>query len=435
MARQLSRHHWVFALIFLLALTTRLWRLELPAGYYFDEVYHAVTAKLIARNDPRAYEWTNPPPEPNTAVDWLHPPLAKLTQAAGMKVFGENSFGWRISSAVFGTATIVLVYFLALELGFPVGAALLAMGLMSLDGLALTTSRIAMNDAHVTFFFVLAAWLYCRWKKQPGEIRGFAAAAAAGLAAASKWSGIFISGVIIADQLRTMAVDYKKIAARLPAFLSLLGTLVVLVPTIYLLSYSQMFAQGKTWSHFRQLHDQIWWYQTNLKATHPYQSTPLQWVLNLRPVYVYANYDQPGTAQNIYMLGNPVIFWAGAVAALWAASRLFVLYRSKKLTSSQKLERDGQSFLLLSYLAPWVPWLASPRIMFFYHYLPAVPFLCLLLAYELYRLSGYGRWGKPLAITLVSLAVLVFALFLPNWTGWPVPVDWGRLYFLLPSWR
>ncbi len=435
MSKRWKPTHFLFAFILLFALITRVWRLGFPPEYYFDEVYHAVTAKLILHNDPRAYEWTNPPPEPNTAVDWLHPPFAKLTQAVGMKIFGENSFGWRISSAIFGTGTVIVTYFLAIELGLPTSVALLAMGLLSLDGLALTTSRIAMNDAHVSFFFVLTAWLYQRWKKRPSEIRTLLVAAAAGLAAASKWSGIFISAILVGDQLVDLVIKNKHWRQHLPAFLSLLGTLVILVPSIYLLSYSQMFAQGKTWDHFRELHRQIWWYQTNLKATHPYQSTPLQWVLDLRPVYTYANYDEPSKLQNMYMLGNPLVFWGGAVAALSSLVLALRFLRRRKLSTPLKLESEQYRFLLLAYLLPWVPWLASPRIMFFYHYLPAVPFLCLLLAGQLRLLSRSGKPGRWLAISYVSLAALAFVVFLPNWTALPVAEVWGKIFFLLPSWR
>src|SRR5438105_1782547 len=87
----LTTKGFIVALILILLFATigRFYRLSLPSVYYFDEVYHALTAKLIARNDVRAYEWWNEPVEPNTAVDWLHPPLAKYTQALSMKVFGE----------------------------------------------------------------------------------------------------------------------------------------------------------------------------------------------------------------------------------------------------------------------------------------------------------------------------------------------------------
>lgn len=423
-----------FFLILIFAFITRIFRLDTPPKYYFDEVYHAVTSKLILHNDPRAYEWWNPPPEPNTAVDWLHPPLAKLTQAASMAVFGENGFGWRFSSVVFGTATIALLFFLALEMGFPPATALLAMGLLSLDGLALTTSRIAMNDAHVTFFFLAVLWLYVRWKKHPTDVRAFLVALAAGLAVASKWSGIFVVGAIGLDQARGLLFRRKVFQKHISRLVFLALAAVILIPSVYVLSYSQMFAQGKTWKHFRELHRQIWWYQTNLEATHPYQSTPLEWVLNLRPVYVYADFDQPGILNNIYMQGNPLIFWAGIIAVLWTASDVISWHWKKRDTRLAK-QSENLTLILTAYAITWVPWIVSPRIMFFYHYLPAVPLLCLLLAHQLLMVAKNHHRGKWWVIFFVVVSGLTFAAFFPNWTALPVPQTWARLFFLLPRWR
>lgn len=42
-------------------------------------------------------------------------------------------------------------------------------------------------------------------------------------------------------------------------------------------------------------------------------------------------------------------------------------------------------FLLTAYLGMFVPWALSPRIMFIYHYLPALPFLFLILAEFVYE--------------------------------------------------
>src|SRR5579859_5085331 len=160
-------HHYLVLLlgIVFFAFVTRVYRLNYPPQYMFDEVYHAVTAKLILHNDPRAFEWWNPPPEPNTAVDWLHPPLAKYTQAFGMYFFGENSFGWRISSVVFGTLLIFATAKLAEEFFDDKFVALTAAFLAACDGLLLTQSRIAMNDIHVAFFIIVTLLFYVRFRK------------------------------------------------------------------------------------------------------------------------------------------------------------------------------------------------------------------------------------------------------------------------------
>ncbi len=430
-----GRQNWLFIAILIFALVTRLYRLNIPSTYYFDEVYHAVTAKLILHNDSRAYEWSNPPPEPNTAVDWLHPPLAKLTQAASMAIFGENGFGWRFSAAIFGTATIGLVGIFALELGLSTNVALLAMGLLSLDGLALTTSRIAMNDAHVAFFILLTTWLYARWKKQPSERRALAVAAAAGLAVASKWSGLFVGVIIGADQVLVFWNNRSHWWQRWRSQLFLLGALVLLVPAIYLLSYTQMFAQGHNWAHFEELLHQTWWYQTHLEATHPYQSKPWEWALDWRPVYVYADFTRPGVLQNIYMLGNPWIFWGGLLAVGWSLGDLITLWRQSRLSHQQRRQRDALTLALLAYGLTWLPWTASPRIMFFYHYLPALPFLVILLSQQLIQLWQETKLGRWTVTILVVLTATTFILFLPNWTALPVTEVWGKLYFALPRWR
>src|SRR6185369_7985242 len=87
-------------------------------------------------------------------------------------------------------------------------------------------------------------------------------------------------------------------------------------------------------SHFSELHHQIWWYQTNLKATHGYQSRPLQWFLDLRPVWMYVKYDG-NTIANIYSQGNPALFWLGDVAVI-ATVLVLAVHTARLLTQKTK---------------------------------------------------------------------------------------------------
>ena len=286
----------VLFFILFFSFAVRVYRLNVPERYIFDEVYHAVTAKLIARNDTRAFEWWNPPVEPETAVDWLHPPLAKYTQALSMKIFGETSFGWRLSSAVFGVGVIYLTYRLAREL-FAEGEndaagewlAVLAAGLASLDGLLLVQSRIAMNDIHVTFFILLTLIFYQRYIKTSRQSLRLliATGLSGGLAMGTKWSGVFALAMVGLFELEALietgwqlfkTKKYRPLVRLvIKRSLILSAYLIVLPAVVYILSYSLMFWQGKGWSHFMELHRQIWWYQTSLTATHTYQSRPWQW--------------------------------------------------------------------------------------------------------------------------------------------------------------
>ena len=454
--------------ILFFAFFTRVFRLNIPERYIFDEVYHSVTAHLIAENDQRAYEWWNPPPEKNTAVDWLHPPLAKYTQALAINIFGYTSFGWRLSSALFGVAVIYLLARFMLEVTHDYTISIVAAVLASLEGLLLVMSRIAMNDIHVTFAVLLTLLVYLKvspftLKKELHwhTVRLYAlTGVCAGIAIATKWSGVFVLGVIffyetlaLLEKLyfytkqkkrsrRKNAIDLKQIATH---FFLILVAFVVLPVTVYILSYSQMFLQGKDWNHFVELHKQIWWYQNNLEATHGYQSTPAQWLLNQKPVWFHVVYEENGSRGDIYAHGNSIILWSGLLAVFG-----YALHLVKKLLNApdtkQPIEtviaafRTTPAFLLLCYFAMWIVWVRSPRIMFFYHYAVALPFLIGLLSMGLMRLirlpEKYQPLYQALAITLLTLAATYFVLFYPHWTAIPLPVTFVEsVYFFFESWK
>lgn len=499
MKNVLKKYHSLL-LILILAFTffTRVWRLDQPPTYVFDEVYHAVTAKLIARNDPRAYEWWNPAPEPNTAVDWLHPPLAKYTQAFFIRYFGENSFGWRFSSALFGVLVIAAVYQLTLLLFKDQpqvkNLALLTSFLSSLDGLLLVQSRVAMNDIHVTFFILLTLIFYLLYRQaqtqdQPSWLHKYRylilTGLSAGLAMGTKWSGVFILVLVGIYEsfswLKTLLQQlpqpkWSALGKKVGLLALTLGILPILV---YVLSYSHMFLQGKSlfcfqqqsitnqcyferiefkgwkWegyiSHFAMLHRQIWNYQTHLEATHTYQSRPYQWFLDLRPVWFHVEYIGDNQIANIYTFGNPALFWIGDVAFLGSILSLglgllnLVIKKSKwrkKLKDWLLKPAQLQALLFLNsaYLITWLPWQLSPRIMFFYHYTPAVPLLSINLGFWLMQLLTTKKLDSPtkkiIFATILGIITLVFVVWYPDWTNLPMPKAFvDHVYFFLSSWK
>lgn len=488
--------------ILFFAFATRIFRLHLPQEYIFDEVYHAVTAKLIAANDVRAFEWWNPAPEPNTAVDWLHPPLAKYTQAFFIAVLGASTLSWRLSSVFFGVGVIWLTY----EIGGTVfknnRIGLVAATLASLDGLLLTQSRIAMNDIHVTFFILATFLVYFRLrngyinldesKKIPAITPTWqltAVGVLAGLAMATKWSGLFILGFTwLGEGLFLLSVWYQflvktspskkswywlttqtKIAITSKALLIRLWTLLVIPLFIYVAAYTPMFLQGKSLicqhnyqiqgecyfermelfgetyegyiSHFAMLHRQIWWYQTTLEATHGYQSRPWQWFFNLRPVWFYVSYVDQGHVANIYNLGNSMLFWFGGLAVIISLASPLLKSDSRMsyapLRYSSQTVRFGFAALITAYALVWLPWTISPRIMFFYHYTPAVPFLSIVLSYWLVWLYYSGhRFARATSLVVATSIVLFFVAWYPNWTGITVPKAFANtVYFSVKSWK
>ena len=427
---RIKRRSIILISILLFAFLSRVYRLHIPDGYIFDEVYHVITTKLMAANDPRAFEWWHGPVEPDTAIDWLHPPLAKYTQAVFIKILGSSSFSWRISSVLFGVGVIWAVYKLSEELFKDQRISLLAAGLASLDGLLLVQSRITMNDIHVTFFILLTLIFYLRYKKDPQNKKLFLTGLMAGLAMGSKWSGLLVLIIVclleVIEWLKKLITKKIKWNDLVDHGLLMVVALGVIPFAIYIASYGQMFLQGKDWGHFTHLHRQIWWYQTNLTATHGYQSQPWQWFLNLKPVWFHVNYLENDTIANIYSLGNPALHFVGAIMVLITVFFLII----SKFGKHPSRELKNLNWLLVTYFLIWLPWQISPRIMFYYHYTPAVPLLCIIMAYWLTKIN------KTAALIIVSLILIFFIIWYPQWTAIPMPKEFvDAVYYLIPSWK
>ncbi len=434
--KYLNRKYLPEFLIFFFALFTRFFRLDVPKNYIFDEVYHAWTAGQMFMGNPAAWEWWNTPPA-GVAYEWTHPPLAKEFMVLAIAAFGNNSFAWRFFSALFGFGVIVLIYLIAYKLFKSRTIALFASFAASCDGLLLVMSRIGMNDMYFLFFAMLAFLFFLNKKN-------FLMAVSLGLSVASKWTGLFavgILGIIFLAEL-SLLLKRKKIKQKEALKKIIISPIYfILIPfIIYLLVYLPFFTGHHTppgeqpspfnVNTFIGLQEQMYWYHTDLKATHPYQSVPVQWVFDLRPVWIYVNYSG-STIANIYNLGNPLFMWFGLAAMIFL---LFDYIKERNL---------NQGIVIFSYLAFFVPWAASPRIMFYYHYLPAVPFLAIATGYVLNKLFASSSGRIVVAVYLFTLVAL-FIYFLPLWTAIPVPkcqipgpncTSWYDSFFWLPSWK
>lgn len=389
--------------ILVLASILRLYNVQYPADYIFDEVYHAFTAREYIHNHTEAWEWWTTPPA-NVAYEWTHPPVAKYGMVFGMLLFGENSFGWRIGSAVAGILCIWGLYLLTHIVTGNNKTALLAAFLLSIEGTHIAQSRIAMNDMYMLTFFVwsLYAAVKSRWKY---------AAVLYGLSLASKWSALY--GIIPLGLIYLHSLDLKiSIGTVLRCSIFIVRHSLITI-SVYLLAFTPFILAGHTWEQLVELHRQMWYYHTHLVATHAYQSIPFQWIFAARPVWYYVNY---GTmTSNIYVQGNPLILWLGLVS---------LIFLSKKILSFR------YSIFFILYCIFTLPWIISPRIMFFYHYLPSATFLCVILATWLSTLS------RKSIFSILMLCSLSFILISPMLYGFPMPpVYWDTLFNIFPSWR
>lgn len=395
----------ILVAILLLATCLRFINLSNPKVYIFDEVYHAFTAREYLNNHIEAWEWWTTPPK-DVAYEWTHPPVAKYGMVIGMLLFGENSAAWRLGSATLGVISIYGIYLLVHALTKNINVALFSAFLLSIEGLHIAQSRIAMNDMYMMAFLIFALYsaVKSRWKLS---------AVLYGLALGSKWSALY--GVIPFAYLylNQNLKDFQNFRAIIyHAFFAL--RLLLISVFVYIITFTPFILAGHTWAQWWELHRQMWYYHTHLVATHGYQSTPLQWIFDVRPVWYYVKYGT-GAAANIYALGNPAILWFGLVAIIMQIRKVFV---------------HPYTFIYLLYGIFTIPWIFSPRIMFFYHYLPSATFLTIIIALYLNNLN------KKYALYYCVLAFLTLLVISPMLYGYSVTQSyWDILFKMLPSWK
>ncbi|MBP9670051.1 phospholipid carrier-dependent glycosyltransferase [Candidatus Woesebacteria bacterium] len=390
--------------ILILATLLRFTNLSHPPVYIFDEVYHAFTSREFLHNHVEAWEWWTTPPE-GVAYEWTHPPVAKYGMVIGMLLFGENSLGWRIGSSTFGVLSILGIYLLVSSLTKNRQVALLSAFLISIEGLHIAQSRIAMNDIYMLNFYIWSLYLAVksRWKLS---------AILYGLALGSKWSALY--GIIPLGIIYLYSQNYKfNLISVLRYFVFAIRHSLIAI-FVYVLAFAPFILAGHTWEQWWELHRQMWYYHTHLVATHGYQSVPMQWLFAVRPVWYWVDYGK-GLISNIYAQSNPIILWLGLVA---------LIMQIRKILSFP------YSILYLLYTIFTLPWIFSPRIMFFYHYLPSSVFLCVILA----------TWLVTLPKKYLRLAILLCAigyiLITPMLYGYPMSETfWNYFFKVIPTWK
>ncbi|MBU1033994.1 phospholipid carrier-dependent glycosyltransferase [Patescibacteria group bacterium] len=426
----------VLSLILLFALFARLFRLNYPSQMYFDEFYHVPAAMMLSDgNFQMPFDYNQPSYDGQNIADWLHPPLAKYFQAASIHFLGKNPLAWRLPSLVFSMLTLIAFYFFLRYLGrhfFFKGEgndsasnlALLGSFFLSLDGLFLVQSRIAMNDIFLLFFLLAGVFAYFVYLSQKKYQLLFLSGCLLALALASKWTALWIILLLFTREFLSLK-NFKKLPF-------LIFSLIITPAFIYFLTYLPMFIGGRTVLDFLILQKTIVLSHLGNPNVHLYSSGPLSWLLNLRPVWFFKGSEQISSVANIYALENPLLSFYLFLALL--ITIVFLL--SKKHVSAL---RNGISLIFLIYLLSFLPWIIFSRPMFIYHYLPAIPFLIILLSYFLLnffeKIQDKAK-KRAIIFNVLFWPLFFFIIFYPHWTALEVPKNFANaVYFLVPNWR
>lgn len=379
------------------AFVLRIFNLGIPKGLVFDEVYYVDGARDYLKY---GVELTDGNPE-----FVVHPPVGKWLIAIGIRLFGDNEFGWRIAVAVAGTLTVYLTARIAQRIFQDQKWATLAAILMALDGLNLVMSRTALLDIFLTLFVLLSvnAWL-------KGNYLSFAIYL--GLAMGSKWSALYFVVVLLFLELVLNRNLIRVVKVGLTSAI------------IYIGSWIGWFNSTNGWdrnsksnpiSSLINYHREMLGFHTGLTENHSYQANPWSWIVMGRPTSFF--YESPkgcGTdscAQEVLAIGTPILWWIGTAALLFLIGANLHHFAMRELDL-------GVLIPFIGILAGYLPWFFfQERTVFTFYAIVFQPFLILAIVLLAKVAYEYHPKLKYLIAGAVVLIALNFIYFYPVFTG------------------
>jgi 4-amino-4-deoxy-L-arabinose transferase-like glycosyltransferase len=376
----------------------------------FDEAYYVNAARVIVGiHPPSGSPYADAPlhKDPNAE----HPQLAKLIIAGGIELFGDNPWGWRIGSLLFGLIAIVAMYALVRAARGSPWLAVGATAVMALDNLMLIHGRIATLDIYVVAMALIAAVFY---------VRGWALASgiALGVAACMKLVGLgVIPAFVLLEAFRVVwarggspGVRQTLRARAVPMLVMLAATFVTLSLGLWLMDLlvpaydpgTHITYAGNPFPHIGHMLS----YAAQLKAipnATGISSTPWQWLVDQVPI------DYARVAANSVAGGQTV-----ASHALFAARgeiNPFVIFLAIPALfvaiAAAWYERDQVAALGAAWcLGTFIPFVIQAsvfhRISYLYYMLLVMPGIYLVTA----RLFSPSR--VPRAATLGWAVALVY---------------------------
>jgi len=213
-----------------------------------------------------------------------------------------------------------------------------------------------------------------------------------------------------------------------------IGACLVVVPlTVYGLSYLPYLELGHSWAltaetgpgygwSVDELHAQMFGYHFNLVAGHDSASPWWSWPLALKPTWFYSGNFDGNLIAVIYNGGNPILSLAGIPALVVCA--IFAWRRRSA----------GLVLVVTAFVFQFVPWLRIERATFAYHYLTAVVFAFIAVAYVVDELLRRPAW-RQLAIGYLALVVVVGLIIFPLGSALPMPDWYINAARVLPPWN
>lgn len=436
-------------------------------GTYFDEIYHGRTG----------YEFVNG----ITTYETTHPHLGKCIIALGIKIFGMTPFGMRFFTAVFGILFIPLMYIFAKRLFGSTLYATAAGVMITFDCMHYALSRISTIDIFVAFFIVASYYFMyeyivadTKYRTEISEdvkmpwfppVRVYVPLGLCGimmgLGVATKFTGIF-GGIGLAVILFAHLIKYPPKRQTLPMFFYCFLIYIVFTLSVYTLAniptvektsgkdlndtsvtfdgdglhigYGRTDLVSKT---IRNTQYMVY-YHTHLESEHVYQSPFYKWPIDRVPLVAsYRRYDDAGMVSTISYVGNPAIWFAEIPCILYllfeGVKNLIDWFKNFFIKDKKKVNVIP-IFLIVAYLAQYIPWFGVSRITFIYHYFPSAIFGMLIVCYVLKRIVEEIPDADKYVVLYIAVVIIVFASYFPMVSGLPISVGYWKEIARIGGW-
>lgn len=397
----------VITLVFTGILVFYLYRITYFNFFMFDELYYSGAAMEMYENKGDS--------------NFQHPPLGKWLISLPFYIMGDSwSLSWRIAPLVFGFSGLVVTYFFAKRIGLvwwqSLVVALCLVGSVSWYVL----SRTAMLDIFLSFFVVLSAYIFYVYLEKNKFSRDYStyshteylllAAVVTGLAGLCKWSGFFPFLFYLFFYFFYLEGTTRK---RVFHFLLLCLIPVYIYFTLSLVIYKFDYTDVA----FRTYQDIVFHNSSMLPESNPTD------VEKYRLVGGYKAFLRYFLQNEVYIISSPYMTLYGLVNnQLLAGTFLgftvffvlsgvgYIIRRVQRVTFDLPIFFTEKSILFNYFYAfsLLVPWLFIPRVQYSFYYVPAFPFIVMLVCYYLFK---YCNW--KLAVLFLICYFAFFFYWLP----------------------
>jgi len=384
----------------LLGLFLHFFRLSQPASVVFDEVHFGGFADAYCCTGEYFFD--------------VHPPHGKLLAALGLKLGGYqggqsfatigtplsevNPWLLRLIPALAGSLIPLLIFLILLQLGASGWAAFLGGWAVLFDNALLLQTRVLALEGTLILSMLGAVSLALVARKSHRPfiqiLLCLGAGACVGFAVGTKFTGLTAAFLVALILLAPQGPKGSLSRTALMCGYVLIGALVT-----YLGGWALHFAlldkpgpgdafgtpAGDLVRDIIDIHRTMFAVNHGLTATHPNASPWWSWPWMWRPLYYHADGNSA-----IYFVGNPMVWWGTTVGLL------FIVWRTVRQALERKdmpgpfwPEMAPRLLPLTGFLAAYLPYILIPRVLFLYHYLPALMF----------AICAIAIWLDPLGLT------------------------------------